>query len=254
MEPATELMFEMAGIAEGSRVLDLACGAGDQSLLAARRVGSSGEVVANDISATMLAHLRKVADAAGLQNISTVRGAAEDIELAAESFDAVICRQALMLFVDPAGALSAVRRVLKPDGKLSVVVFTTPAANAFMAKPMEILLRHARKKPPSPGQPGVFALGGEDVLRKLFADSGFDRVEERKMGLPLRMPGASDAFQMIQEGFGAYRAVLEGCSDDIRAAAWREVMEMLSEFESATGFEAPGEVLVVAGSKPHASA
>lgn len=254
MDSATEVMFEMAEIEEGSRVLDLACGAGDQSLRAARRVGPSGEVIASDISATMLAHVRNAADAAGLQNLSTVRGAAEDLELPAASFDAAICRQGLMLFVDPARALSAVRRLLKPGGKLSAMVFTTPATNAFMAKPMQILLRHAGKEPPPPGRPGIFALGGVHVLRDLFVNCGFGRVDERKMALPLRMPGASDALQMIQEGFGAYRAVLRECSDAVRADAWAEVMETLREFESPKGFEAPSEVLVAAGSKPYAAA
>lgn len=254
MDPATELMFEMAEIEEGSRVLDLACGAGDQSLRAARRVGSRGEVVASDISGTMLAHVRKVAAAAGLKNVSTIRGAAEDLEFSAESFDAAICRQGLMLFVDPSGALSAVRRFLKAGGRLSAMVFTTPTANAFMARPMEVLLRHAGKEPPPPGRPGIFALGGQGVLRNLFVESGFVGVEERRMPLPLCMQSASDAFQMIQEGFGAYRAVLRECSDETRTAAWREVMRTLKEFESTGGFEAPGEVLVAAGSKPHASA
>lgn len=254
MEPATELMFDMAQIKRGSRVLDLACGAGDQSLQAARRVGPSGEVVASDISATMVAYVRSRAEEAGLQNLSAVRGAAEELELPAESFDAAICRQALMLFVDPSSALSATWRVLRPGGKLSVMVFTTPEANAFMAEPMQVLLRHAGKKPPPPGRPGIFALGGQGVLKNLFAGAGFQNVEERKMTLPLRMPGASDALQMIQEGFGAYRAVLEGCSDEIRAASWREVSETLNQFESANGFEAPSEVLVVSGSKPHAGA
>jgi ubiquinone/menaquinone biosynthesis C-methylase UbiE len=156
MEPATEAMLTMAGVSTGARVLDLACGAGSQTLHAAKRVGAQGHVVASDIADTMLHHVRENARAAGLANVTTLAGAAEDLEVTPESFDAVICRLGLMLFVAPAQALAAVRRALRPGGKVAVVVFTTPAANPFMAQPMQILLRHAGKTPPAPGQPGIF--------------------------------------------------------------------------------------------------
>src|SRR5690348_2663226 len=53
--PATELMLDMAKIGPGHRVLDVAAGAGDQTLQAAERVGPSGYVLATDISANILA-------------------------------------------------------------------------------------------------------------------------------------------------------------------------------------------------------
>jgi SAM-dependent methyltransferase len=170
--------------------------------------------------------------------------------VAAESFDAVICRLGLMLFRDPAKALRAVRRALRLGGKVAVVVFTTPAANPFMAKPMQILLRHAGKTPPAPGQPGIFALGAPGVLERLLADSGFVGIEQRTVALALQMPSAAQALAMMQEAFGAYRAVVSDRPEAVRGAAWAEVAETLRTFETATGFVAPAEVLVAAGVKP----
>jgi ubiquinone/menaquinone biosynthesis C-methylase UbiE len=121
MAPATETMLTMGGVDVGARVLDLANGAGSQTLRAARRVGAQGHVVASDIADTMLHHVRENARAAGLTNVTTLAGAAEDLYVAAESFDAVICRLGLMLFVDPAKALVAMRRALRPGGKVAVV-------------------------------------------------------------------------------------------------------------------------------------
>ena len=87
----------------------------------------------------------------------------------------------LMLFSEPAKALAAVKRALKPGGKMAVVVFTTPAANPFMAKPMQILLRHAGKAPPLQGQPGIFSLGAVGVLERLFTDTVFmSRTVQRR--------------------------------------------------------------------------
>ena len=250
MEPATTAMLAMAGVDAGARVLDLACGAGSQTLRAGQRVGARGHVVASDIADTMLHHVQENARAAGLTNVTTLAGAAEDLAVAAESFDAVICRLGLMLFSDPAKALLAVRRAMQPRGKVAVVVFTTPAANTFMAQSMQILLRRAGKTPPAPGQPGIFSLGDPGVIERLFVDSGFVGVEQHTLALTLRMPSATQALAMMQEAFGAYRAVVSDRPEAVRVAAWAEVAETLKTLETATGFAAPAEVLVAAGAKP----
>ena len=72
VEPATTAMLDMAGVASGSKVLDLACGAGSQTLSAARRAGRQGHVVASDISERMLQQTRRNARIAGLDNVSTL--------------------------------------------------------------------------------------------------------------------------------------------------------------------------------------
>jgi len=248
--PATEAMLEMACIVPGAQVLDLASGAGSQTLHAARRVGAEGRVVASDISETMLHHVRENARAAGLENVSTLAGAAEELDLAPGSFDAVTCRLGLMLFAEPAKALAAAKRALKPGGKVAVVVVTTPAANPFLAKPMQILLQRAGKAPPPPGKPGLFALGAPGALERLLKESGFECVEQRTVAPPVRLPSAGDAMAMMQDAFGAYRAVVSDCSEAVRKAAWAEVGETLKAFETAAGFEGPAEVLVAAGVKP----
>lgn len=249
MEPATEAMLDMAGVEVGSHVLDLACGAGSQTLRAAQRVGPDGHVLASDISAKMLRHVQETTHAAGLTNVSTLAGAAEELELASESFDAVICRLGLMLFSEPAKALNTARQALKPHGKIAVVVFTTPEANPFLAKPMQILLSHAGKTPPAPRQPGIFALGAPGVIEGLFTSSGFTDIEQRTMAVDFRMPSAEFAVAMMQEAMGAYRAIVSDCPDDVRVTAWSEVAQTLKSFETTTELIAPAEVLVAAGLK-----
>src|SRR5262245_47831724 len=249
MEPATEAMLAMAGVIVGSRVLDLASGAGSQTLQAARRVGPQGHVVASDVADTMLHHVRENARAAGLANVTTIGKAAEELDVTADSFDAVICRLGLMLFAEPARALAAVRQGLRPGGKVAAVVFTVPEANPFMAEPLRILLRHAGKRPPAPGQAGIVALGAPGVLARLLVGSGFVAVEERTVSVPLRMPSAAQALAMMQEAFGAYRAVISDHLPAVQDAAWAEVATTLLGFETPMGFAAPAEVLIVAGTR-----
>lgn len=251
-EPATQAMLELAAVAPGAKVLDIASGAGSQTLTAARKVGSNGHVVASDISETMLQHVQENAHAAGLANVTTRRGAADDLEVPAESFDAVICRLGLMLFPDPRNALMAFKRALRPGGKVAVVVFTTPAANPSRSKAMQILLRHAGKSPPGPGEPGMYALGGAGIMERLYSESGFVDVVRREIKIPMVMRSAMDALQMMQEAFGAYRAVMSDCSEQVRKAAWTEVSEMLKSFETDGKFVAPSELLIAAATKSNA--
>lgn len=99
--PATELMLDLAGVKPGSRVLDVAAGAGEQTLQAARRVGPNGSVLVTDISARILEFALADARAAGLENVSTrVLDGEKLFELEGASFDAVISRVGLIYFPD----------------------------------------------------------------------------------------------------------------------------------------------------------
>ena len=124
-----------------------------------------------------------------------------------------------------------------PIQNLPFGVFTTPANNPFMARPMAILLRHAGKRPPAPGQPGIFALGGNGVLENLMKDSGLADVQTRTIQAPLTLPSAAAALEMMQQAFGAYRAVAADLANGERSRAWAEVHECLKGFESGGRFE-----------------
>jgi ubiquinone/menaquinone biosynthesis C-methylase UbiE len=108
---ATEMMLDLAGVQVGSRVLDVAAGSGESMLMAARRIGPTGYALAADVSASMLNAAAEAARTAGVTNIETRVVNAENIELESDSFDAVICRIALMLFPNPAKALGEMHRV-----------------------------------------------------------------------------------------------------------------------------------------------
>src|SRR5881396_742710 len=86
---ATQRMLESAGLGPGDHVLDIAAGTGDQSLLAARRVGPGGSILATDISADMLNITTHVAKLEGLTAITTRVMDAQQLDLQDNAFDAV---------------------------------------------------------------------------------------------------------------------------------------------------------------------
>ena len=249
LSAATDTLIDMAGIRTGMRVLDLACGAGNQTIQTARRVGPSGSIVACDISATMLDHVRQSAAAANLKNIETLESAAEDVDQRLPPFDAAISRLGLMLFPSPGRALKALQHVLKPDARFAALVFTTPDNNPFMARSMAVLLRCAGKSPPKPGQPGLFALGGKGILEGLMRDSGLVQIQTKLVTASLNLPSASHALEMMREAFGAYRAVVADLSDTEKLKAWNEVYECHKQFEGVDGFRAQFEFIIGAGAK-----
>ena len=97
-------------IRTGSRVLDVAAGAGGQTLAAARRVGTTGRVLATDIAPNLLAFVDHEAAAAGLSTVSTRVMDGEQLEVEPAYFDAVISRLGLIYFPDRQRALTGILR------------------------------------------------------------------------------------------------------------------------------------------------
>jgi len=245
---ATEAMLDLAGVAPGARVLDVAAGAGEQTLAAARRAGPNGYVLATDISPAILEHARSAARRAGLSNVETreLDGERHDL-LPAASFDAAISRVGLIYFPDQQRALAGIRHALRAGGRFAAVVYSTPEHNPFFALPVSIIRRRAQLPPPLPGQPGPFSLGGEGVLAKTLATAGFRDIEVRRVDSPVRLPTAAECVRFERESFGALHQMMSGMSDGERADTWREIEETLARFETAQGFVGPCEMLVGAG-------
>lgn len=247
--PATELMLNMAGITAGSRVLDVAAGAGEQTISAARRVGPSGSVLATDIAPKILGYAEAAVRQAGLTNVETQVMDGENLALEAGAFDAVICRVGLIYFPDQHRALTGIHRVLKPGGSIAAIVYSTPENNRFFSIPVAIIRRRAQLPPPLPGQPGPFSLGGPGVLEEAFRAAGFQEVETRRVAAPLRLPTAAECVRFERESFGALHQVLAGLDEAEREATWQEIARELGQYEGAAGFEGPCELLVCVGVK-----
>jgi SAM-dependent methyltransferase len=106
-------------IVPGETVLDVGCGAGMDSLLAARRTGPKGHVIGVDMTPAMLELVRSSALKMGLwENIEVRRGYAEALPVESESVDVVISNGVLNLSPDKLCAFGEIFRVLKPGGRL----------------------------------------------------------------------------------------------------------------------------------------
>ncbi len=104
----------------GERVLDLGCGAGFDTLIAAQRVGTTGNVVGIDMTPEMIAKARNNAKNLGLMGVEFVLGEIEDLPLPDASFDLVISNGVFNLCPDKPKVLGEIFRVLKPGGRLQM--------------------------------------------------------------------------------------------------------------------------------------
>ncbi len=246
---ATQKMLEMAGITIGHRVLDIAAGAGEQSITTAKKVGASGYVLATDISPNILEYAKQLAQQEGVNNIETKVMDGENLMLENETFDAVISRVGLIYFPDQQKALKEMLRVLKPGGKVAAIVYSTPDMNKFFSVPVSIIRNRAKLSPPLPGQPGPFSLGAEGILEKTFLQAGFKNVQYELVDSPLQLSSAKECVRFEKESFGALHQMMSGLSDIEKESVWEEIERELQKFENENGFVGPCEMVVAVGEK-----
>jgi len=240
--PATEMMLDLANLQTGNRVLDAAAGTGEQTLLAARRVGPTGCVLAADLSPSMLNVAAEAVRKAGLTNVETRVMDAENLELAANSFDAAICRLGLMLFSNPPKALRGIHKALKPGGKIAALVFSTAEKNPFQGIPLMVVRRLGAVVLP------MFTLGEPRVLKDVFREGGFTEFTVQAVTVQRRFPSTSDVIRTLKEVL-FLREPMAKLRDADREQAWTEIEQQLRRFEAPNGLELTGEFLIGVGSK-----
>ncbi len=238
---ATEMMLDLVDLRTGNWVLDVAAGTGDQTLLAARRVGSSGYVLATDLSTNMLNAATDAVRKAGLTNVETRVMDAENLDLDADSFDAVICRLGLQAFPNPPKAVRAMRRVMKPGGKVVVLVLSAAERNPYQGVSSAVAHRRGGTKRL------MFTLSEPGVLENAFRDGGFTDVAVHTVSTQRRFSSSAEVIRRLKGSTqGEHLANLR---DAERDQVWAEVEQELRRFEGPNGWEFPGEVLIGVGTK-----
>jgi arsenite methyltransferase len=164
---ANHLRF--ADITPGETILDLGCGGGIDTILAARRTGPAGRVIGLDFLPEMLERTAAATAAAGLNNVETLEGEMEAIPLADNSVDHVISNGVINLSPRKARALAECARVLRPGGKFSVSDLTIIEEEL----PAEVLTHPAAWAGCVSG-----ALAEDEFVRKLKR-TGFAQIEVR---------------------------------------------------------------------------
>jgi len=250
LREATEAMLAMAEVGPGARVLDVAAGAGEQTLEIAKRIGPSGAVLATDISPVILAFAKANAERAGYRNVEIQAADGEQLPVPDAAFDAAVSRLGIMFFPDPAKGLREMHRALKSGGRACTMVFSSPDKNPCVAILISTALKHAGLPPRDPYQPGgLLSLGKPGLADELFRQAGFARVATTKVDAPFRLPSVKHYLDFVRSSASPILQILGKLDDAARTAAWAEIEEKLSAFSTPQGWEGPNELLLTVGKR-----
>jgi SAM-dependent methyltransferase len=249
-QPLSDRMMDLAHVAPGQRVLDVATGIGEPAMTAARQVGPSGSVVAIDQAPQMLAVARERMQAAGIRIVEFVEGDAEAVTLPLDSFDAVVCRWGLMFFHDPVGALTRFRNSLVPRGWLAVAIWGPPERVPMISLPFSVLSRMPGQPPSLKSGPSPFALSEPTRLEQVLRAAGFTHVQCEPFTVTFEFASVDELLAHLAEVSAPLRTIMATAGPQYQAEFWKKLADAAVPFTAADGMiRLSNECLVAAGQR-----
>ena len=187
----TEAIVAEAKVKPGMQVLDVACGTGEPAISIALLLKGTGLVVGTDISSAPLKIAAQRARERGLGNTRFQQADVHSLPFADGSFDRVTCRLGIMFFSDLARALREMRRVLKPDGRVTLLAWG-PMQQPYFESTVGAILRVVPGSAlPASGRQ-MFKFGEAGVLATALEEAGFCSIEEEFRVVPWSWPGTPE--------------------------------------------------------------
>ena len=186
--PVSRDLLRTANLQPGERVLDVACGTGVISRLAAERVGTTGSVTGIDIAADMI-EVAKAVPAPGGATIDWRVADAASLPIPDASVDVVLCQMGLMFMENRATAIAEMHRVLVPSGR---VVVNTPGRIQPVYELMERALVEHISSDLGGFVSAVFSMNDPDAVATLLREAGLRDVSARVSICTFRLPAPAE--------------------------------------------------------------
>jgi ubiquinone/menaquinone biosynthesis C-methylase UbiE len=243
-------LFAAADIAARDWVLDVGCGTGQTTRLAAQRA-YEGNVVGIDLSAPMLERARRDAAAEGLDNVTFEQGDAQVHPFPDRGFDVLVSRGGVMFFADQVAAFTHLRHALVPAGRLAFLGPQPAGPDSAYARATAALSPFLREA--SPASRGMGSLLDPARIRQVLSASGFTDIEVNPVEAPMVLgASAGDAADFVFS-MGPTRYNLREVDPATITRIRAEVHDALTEFETADGVCIPGAVWIVTATRERIS-
>lgn len=226
--PLSARMLELARVAPGMRVLDLATGRGEPAIAAAHRVGPGGYVLGIDVSAPMLAMARERASREGVPHLDLrVTDAAAPGGLPGEGFDVALARWGLMYMASPIDALVNAHRALVPGGVFVAAVWAEPERVPYASLPRRLLERRWPLPPIDFEAPGTFRYADPARLWRELEQADFRVEHVEDFEVPVMEAETAAEVVAWTRAFGMAR-LLDGLAEGVQRA-WEGEMTREAE-------------------------
>lgn len=243
MQPVLDGVMTRAALQAGQDVLDIGCGTGASTLIAAHHIGPSGHVLGADISPTMLAHAQT--RAADHSNVTFTQADAALHSFDNGQYDHLISRFGVMFFTDPSAAFSNMIKGLKPGAHVTFAAWGDIANNPWFTIAAQAAKAELGAPPRvNPDDPGPFAFRDVTRVTDILSRAGFEHIEADVAALHLTPPGAlADVARMATSVGPAARTVahFQGSAANATAICER-VEEAFQLFDTDQGIRVPAEI------------
>lgn len=241
--PAQERLLKKSNLKKGEKVLDISCGTGLVTIPIARAVGSEGEVVGIDLSEGMIQKAAEETEKKGFSHITFEHMDAEDLDLSDSSFDIAINSLGLMYYPNPDKAIKEMYRVVKPGGRATALVWGRRSACGWTE-----LFPIVDRRVESDVCPLFFQLGTGENLYRTFQKAGFEDLRSDRFDMTLHFDSDEQAITAAFLGGAvalAYRKFDKQTKNEVHA----EYIESIKSYSDGSGYEIPGEFVIVSGRK-----
>ncbi|MFZ5594086.1 MAG: class I SAM-dependent methyltransferase [Pseudomonadota bacterium] len=247
LAPVGEALLKALDAQMGDAVLDVASGTGEPALTLARRMGDTVRITGTDAAEPMVRVAQRKVEQENLPHIHFHCMAAESLTFNDNAFDKVMCRFGVMLFEDSLQGLRQIHRVLKPAGRFSIVVWSTPETMPTLCWAYQVFKNRvpSEKYPPLAK---VTSLGLPGVLEDLLRQAGFTNFAIRAHTFHYRFP-SFDAYWNVVEQSDILKMQYDALAEKERGAIRQEIAALASGFMKPEGLVIPHEFLLATGMK-----
>jgi SAM-dependent methyltransferase len=242
-------LLSAAAIATSESVLDVGCGTGPTTRDAAH-LAVDGSVVGIDLSPAMIARAWQRTREQGLLNVDFVLGDAQIYPFETGSFDLALSRIGTLFFGDPAMAFQNIRRALRPNGRLVIMVWQPPIANEWIQEFLRTLLADRPLPQPPPGAPGPFAMAAPEQANAALESAGFRDVDVLGVNEPIVFGrDVDDAYDFVT-AFGLPKGLLQGLRADLASKAEEDLRQSLAVHAGPTGVAYRSSAWIITAKSP----